>query len=265
MESNKNIVIVPCVALQSKDFGTDYTKWEALVEIGKNSWDSAVRNVVGADEVILFHSKLKVKSHQQMERMILRKCITLHKQGFNILLLEADTLCIQEVDIFSLDLKELQLFSLAGTEDHPSIPGEYNLNSGVVYWPALATKPCDVLIEELAGEWPDTWAYYQNIWNKAYYSQFSTFEAGLEKLSFLGNGKYNWFYGKTKNQIQIKNAVIAHFFTSRGLIRANKLSNITRRFGIRGFEIAFRFYNSALFLAIQNFKIKLISKIGLSR
>ena len=261
--NKKNIVIIPCVALLSKDFGTDYTKWDALTQIGKNAWESAVENVLGADEVVLFHANLHVKSHQEMERMILQKCLDLHEQGVNILLLEADTFCLKEVNLFNKGIDFLQLFSLAGTEDHPTIPAQFNLNSGVIYWPAEATKPKEIIRNELMSEWPATWAYYQNIWNKAFYSQFDSFEIGIKSLSNFGNGTFNWFYGNTPGQIQIDNAVIAHFFTSKGLTRAKKLSNITKKFGVRGFRGAIRLYNSPIVLISFIFKNRLIAKKNL--
>jgi hypothetical protein len=54
-----NVVIIPCVKLQKKDFGTDYFNWENLADSGFIAWKSALNFVESADSVILLHLYLE--------------------------------------------------------------------------------------------------------------------------------------------------------------------------------------------------------------
>lgn len=231
-----NIVIIPCMKLSTAQFGLDYSKWDSLQNLGVNAWESAVRNVKGADRVMLFHDSLNPSTHQSMEKSILREAIRLHKQGHSVLILEADTFCVGEVNLFESQLVDkLRLFSAASSQDHPDLPIEYNLNSGVVFWPAKATAPLSVLENLVEHDWPETWAYYQFIWNKGFYSQFDSLQEGWDASRVVPLGMYNWFIDSPKLEVPVTQARILHFFTSRGLNQALRLSQAVKKHGVKGY------------------------------
>lgn len=235
-----NITIVPCIKLLSKDFGTNYSNWENLTELGLIAWKSAINYVESSDRTVLLHFDLQVKNHQNMEREIIRECIKLHEQGHNVLLLEADTICVKTVDIFELKLDKLTLFSLAGTEDNPDLPQKFNLNSGVVFLPNTANGAVKILKTYLESEWPAKWAHYQFIWNRAFYSQFETMENGLSYVVDRRPGSYNFFESKTHINCKISDAKILHNFSSRSVGQARFISRLAYSYGVNGYKIGLK-------------------------
>lgn len=235
-----NVVLIPCVKLKKKDFGTDYSNWENLADSGFIAWKSAVNFVESADSVILQHLFLEIKTHQNLERAILSKCIELHDLGHSILLLEADTICVKPVNLFNSGLSKMTLFAFVGAEDDEEIPERFNLNSGVVYWPSQQRQVREVLSDAISAEWPNKWAYYQVIWNRAFYSQFESKESGKNYVEGLKSGMYNYFHSPEAipgmNSCKIEDAAILHLFTSRSVRNARRTAILTYRFNLRGYK-----------------------------
>ena len=196
------------------------------METSGQAFFSASRNIKDFERIEIFANKLESAEIQMLEKALLREMLDQHNKGNDVLLIEADTYVYKELYISELDNNYLQLFALIGKTDFPDIfSTKYYANSGVIWWPANAPKIVEEVIKsELNSEWPFKWAHYQAIWNKAYYAQFESFEAGRERILTIGDGKYNWFPGPSK--VDAIDAVIFHMFNSRGIAKVLKLQKV---------------------------------------
>jgi hypothetical protein len=221
-----NIVLIPCIRGLSKDLGVNYEDWENLSRCALISYNSAVIHIKDADQVIMFHQNLQISSIQSVEKAILQKVLSHHKIGDNVLLLEADTICINDIYLNEFPQDKLQLFALIGRSDFPErINDNHYQNSGVVYLPKNANKLVTKIISDaVKSKWPARWAYYQLIWNEAYYSQFQTPEEGSEKTHDSGIAEFNLLIDSKNFNLKAQNAKIIHLFTSKGSKRARKMA-----------------------------------------
>lgn len=238
-----NIVLVPCFLFGARAFNADYTGHATLLGCAANSFKSAVSHVDSADQVRMLHSPIESGDFQDFERRLIREVLRLSAEGHNVLMLEADTLCLSLVDIFKWNSRRIELFAFTGHADYPEFPDAAYLNSGVVYVPAkLGAAQVELLESSLASDWPKSWAMSQLLWNRVYYSQFSTVDEGAAQVAERGNGKFNWLVDQPVAQVSAQEARISHFFTSRGTKRVLKLQNTAAK---RGLPAAVNLYRRA--------------------
>ena len=222
------LVLVPCFKTGSSDLGADYSNFKLLSLAARKSWLSAVKNVSGADAVVMVHEPLPGNSIQDLERRLLRMCVERVRAGDDVLLLEADTLCLSPVPIFELGLRGLQLFALNGVRSFPDIAPEHYLNSGVVFLSRETPESVLGFIEQRStDEWPLQWAYYQHVWNQAYYLQFADPEAGSNLDRLGGSGVYNWLPDRPPQQVPLAEARIIHWYSSRGIRATSAMQSLS--------------------------------------
>jgi hypothetical protein len=222
-----NIVLIPCIKSESRNLGANYEDFDSLSHAAINTYFSAIKHISDADEVIIFHVKCS-NSIQEVERKILSKMLELNSKGNNVLLLEADTLCVRDFGCSEFPRNKLQLFTLIGMSDFPEeIEKDYYLNSGVIWFPYKASRKIRKSISFFLSEpWPNRWAYYQLIWNLLYYGQFKNRDRGLSQVLGLGSGKFNWIIDDAPYKVDESSSKIMHFFTSRGIKRVVELQNV---------------------------------------
>jgi hypothetical protein len=210
----------------TSDLQVDYSDYDNLSKCALISYNSAIKHILDADQVMMVHRPVKNKSIQNIERRIIQIALDLHSQNHNVLLLEADAICVNDFKFADFRSDYLQLFALAGGSDYrEKIPNAYYFNSGVIYFPRDTNFKVTKYIEnQLNVEWPSKWAYYQLIWNSAYYIQFDSFDQGRNHSDSYINGKYNWLAFGRGSKIQVREIKIVHLFTSRGIRSARKIA-----------------------------------------
>jgi hypothetical protein len=162
------------------------------------------------DDYIILVNNENAQNNGEMDYYIIKKLYEIWKQyNANVFYCEIDTLCHGSIKKIFENCDKMTMFSKGSSEN----PDEFNI--GVLYFPYTTKQDTWDTLLKMHSNWDLKWAYFQEIMDKTFKSQFNSYD----ELKEYTNGLeiYNSFSNNCENPI------ITHHFSSRGIHKLHEL------------------------------------------
>jgi hypothetical protein len=152
------------------DLGKDYPLHRAIHNLCRASYE---KNLKSADYFVTLTGAAEGKRNQRYGAMLVEvfgRLRLLHSAGHNLLVVDADTLCVRPTEVFG-KWNRLAMFNMANAKvPYGAFPRAQYLHSAVRYIPKEFSL-WDTG-QELVDRWDyDMWAYDQYVWNAMFWAQ----------------------------------------------------------------------------------------------
>jgi hypothetical protein len=229
-----NILVTVLYEVKDPIYGK--AKTEDYVALHRLCLDSFKEYLADIDEVITFTGV--AKDYHEVFRLKFEHLRGLHtKQDCNILYVDLDNLCVKPVEIFG-KFKKLNLFCISSDAGYRgvlngSVPMERLrfaqpwFVTNVKYFPAVMNKKLWEIGKEIVKDWVDTWAYECLVYNCMFHSQWVKDVQDYHRPEFSYQAPVR---GNYSNSINLKQAKIIHFHSTRGTEKTIQIMSGWERF-----------------------------------
>jgi len=197
------------------DLGRDFELHRAIHELCVTSYR---KNLAGEWRHVCFEGKFNEGNRELRYGSMLRDVFSklLELRGNNLLVIDADTLCVRTVEMFG-KWDRLTMFNMANARvPYNAFPYHLYLHSAIRYVPAEFDYW--EIVETLGiDEYDDAvWAYDQYVWNKMFWAQPGV---ELERAREYVDPRYCWVPMREYDNLGIpkSEAYIIHFCETRGV------------------------------------------------